>query len=90
MVNHGPAVEYFQDTTTGLYWMDPSLFYGDQRTMIDLLSTHSASWSRATSAQVDAMVGRSAALFPGAWIVSDIDPTSTETRNWGEIKQHFR
>lgn len=59
--NCGLHGEYFHDTTTGLYWFDPVIFQGAYRGSIETTVTHSTTWNWATSAQVDALVGQTAA-----------------------------
>lgn len=58
LANHGAQSEYFYDAQTGLYWFDPAVFATQPRVIIDLLPQHSAVWDWATSAQIDALVGR--------------------------------
>jgi hypothetical protein len=59
--NCGHYGEYFHDTVSGLYWVDPEVFYGGYRTSLDHMATYSPVWDWATSAQIDALVGQSAA-----------------------------
>jgi hypothetical protein len=58
LVDHGPNGEYFQDTETGLYWLDPMLVRSYVRTMPDLFATHADNWDWATSAEIDALLGQ--------------------------------
>lgn len=50
----------FYDSSTGLYWYDPAVFYDADRAGTDAMVTHSSVWSWATSAQIDALVGAAA------------------------------
>lgn len=59
--NLGQYNEYFHDTVSGLYWFDPGTYYNHHRSGMDALATHSATWNWATSAQIDNLVGQSAA-----------------------------
>lgn len=60
VTDHSSYGEYFYDVETGLYWFDPGVFAGQPRATIDLLPQHSTVWNWATSAQVDALVGKTA------------------------------
>lgn len=60
VTNHGAHGEFFHDAESGLYWLDPGLFAGQARASLDLLPLHSDLWDWATSAQVEALVGRTA------------------------------
>ncbi|MBM4132006.1 hypothetical protein FJ250_13430 [bacterium] len=60
VTNHGAHGEFFHDTESGLYWLDPGLFAGQVRASLDLLPLHSNLWDWATGAQVEALVGRTA------------------------------
>lgn len=60
VTNHGMLGEYFLDVESGLYWFDPSVFAGQSRASIDVLVQYSNVWDWATSAQVDALVWRTA------------------------------
>jgi hypothetical protein len=60
LVDHGVYSEFFYDAQTSLYWFDPAVFAAQPRAIIDLLAQHSDVWDWATSAQVEALVGRTA------------------------------
>lgn len=59
LVDHGSAGEYFHDTSTGLYWYDPAQFLGQSRPTIDAFVQSSPIWQWATSAQINALNGKS-------------------------------
>lgn len=59
LVDHGPTGQYFQDTSTGLYWFDPAQFVGQSRATIDAFVQSSTIWQWATSAQITALSGSS-------------------------------
>jgi hypothetical protein len=60
VTDHSVYGEYFYDVESGLYWFDPGVFAGQPRATIDHLAEFSTVWHWATSAQVDALVGRMA------------------------------
>lgn len=55
----GPNGEYFRDTSTGLYWVDPDTFTGQSRAMIDAWVIANPAWRWATTTEVQALVGKS-------------------------------
>jgi hypothetical protein len=60
LTDHGAYGEYFYDAQTGLYWCDPAVFAAQPRTSLELVVQYSTVWEWATSAQIDALVGRTA------------------------------
>ncbi len=60
LVNLGTSGEYFQDTSTGLYWYDPAHWVGQSRATIDAYVVSHPNWAWATSAQISALNGKSA------------------------------
>jgi len=57
--NLGAHDEYFHDTDTGLYWLDPILFHQHARVTMNEFATHAPHWNWAVTAQVSALFGRS-------------------------------
>lgn len=61
LVNHGAHGEFFHDQSTGLYWFDPAGWVDVGRATVDGFVARAALWEWATSAQIDALVGQTAA-----------------------------
>lgn len=61
LVNHGAHGEFFYDQSTGLYWFDPAGWVDVGRPTVDAFVARAALWDWATSAQIDALVGQTAA-----------------------------
>jgi hypothetical protein len=77
----GQYNEYFHDTVSGLYWFDPGVFYSHHRSGMDSMATHSTIWNWATSAQIDDLVGQTAAT--GFDLEDIIGPRITTIANGG-------
>jgi hypothetical protein len=60
LTDHGVQGESFYDAQTGLYWLDPAVLAVEGRESDDHLVQVSPIWDWATSAQVDALLGRTA------------------------------
>ncbi len=60
LVNVGQSGQYFYDSSTGLYWYDPALWVGQTRAAINAFVQSSQIWTWATSAQINALNGKSA------------------------------
>lgn len=61
LVDHGAHGEFFYDQSTGLYWFDPAAWVDAGRPTVDTFVTRAPLWAWATSAQVEALVGQTAA-----------------------------
>ena len=73
----GPDGQYFYDTDTGLYWWDPAEFVGWSYSDINAFVTASAIWKRASSDEIDALVGKSSE--EGVPLTEVMDPYQFQT-----------
>ena len=58
--DHGQNGEYFHDTESGLYWMDPGRFEGMAKMEIDAFLDANPTWRYATALEVEDLVGKTA------------------------------
>lgn len=61
LVNHGAHGEFFFDEDTGLYWFDPAAWVDVGRTNVSFFGAKAWFWGWASSYQIDALVGKTAA-----------------------------
>lgn len=58
LIDWGADGEYFYDTESGLYWIDPDEFVGASKADVNIFLTENPNWKWATAAEIDALSGQ--------------------------------